>query len=332
MSNQPPNGTDTDSVGSGADTLLRVEHLSKSFPHGRKRLRAVHDVSFELRAGETLGIVGESGCGKSTLARTIIRLNEPDAGTIFFDGIDFTALTGEGLRRKRRDLQMIFQDPLASLNPMMTVRQAIEDPLVIHRVGTPGERMARVHELLTLVGLDRAAANAFPFEFSGGQQQRVGIARALALNPKLLICDEPVSALDVSIQAQILRLLRDLQERLGLSYLFISHNLAVIEYLSDSIAVMYLGAIVELAAADTLFQQPAHPYTRALMGSILRIPRPGQKSWAIRPLTGEVPSPVDPPSGCPFRTRCPLAIKRCEDEVPMLRAVGPGHYAACHLA
>lgn len=316
----------------GAEALLRVEHLTKYFPRGRARLRAVHDVSLDLKPGETLGVVGESGCGKSTLARTIVRLNEPDQGKIYFDGVDFTALRGAALRQKRREVQMIFQDPLASLNPMMTVHRAIEDPLVIHRVGTPRERAQRVNELLNVVGLDVAAANAFPFEFSGGQQQRIGIARALALNPKLLICDEPVSALDVSIQAQILRLLRDLQQRLGISYLFISHNLAVVEHLSDKIAVMYLGAVVETAAAEDLFKAPAHPYTRALMSSVLRIPKPGQKPVAIQPLSGEVPSPVNPPPGCPFHTRCSLAVERCRKEVPVLRTVASGHAAACHLA
>lgn len=311
--------------------MLRVEHLSKSFTWGRTRLRAVHDVSLQIQPGETLGVVGESGCGKSTLARTIIRLFEPDEGRVWFDGSDFTALKGEALRSKRRDIQMISQDPLASLNPMMTIRQALEDPLIIHRVGTPAERRERVNELLEWVGLDRAAANAFPFDFSGGQQQRIAIARALALNPKLLICDEPVSALDVSIQAQILRLLRDLQQRLGLTYLFISHNLAVIEHLSDTIAVMYLGSIVELAEAADLFRAPAHPYTRALIESVLRIPKPGQERWQPRPLSGEVPSAASPPSGCPFRTRCPLAIDRCREDVPRLRPVASGHLAACHL-
>jgi peptide/nickel transport system ATP-binding protein len=313
------------------EPLLRVEHLSKYFPQRRARLRAVHDASLDLYAGQTLGIVGESGCGKSTLARAIVRLYEPDAGRVFFDGVDFTALDADTLRRKRRDVQMIFQDPLASLNPMMTVRRAIEDPLVIHRVGTAQERAQRVDDLLELVGLEPAVAGAFPFEFSGGQQQRIGIARALALHPKLLICDEPLSALDVSIQAQILMLLRDLQQRLGLAYLFISHNLAVIEHMSDHIAVMYLGAVVENAPAEGLYRSPAHPYTRALMRSVLQIPWDDRRQTAIQPLRGEVPSAITPPPGCLFHTRCPEAITRCHKEAPPLQVISDGHQVACHL-
>ena len=258
--------------------LLRVEHLSKYFAQGRTKFAAVQDVSIELEAGQTLGIVGESGCGKSTLSRCIIRLYEPDEGKVYFDGVDFTALSVQALRAKRKDIQMIFQDPLASLNPMMTVAGAIEDPLIIHNVGTAQERARRVQELLEVVGLDPGAANAFPFEFSGGQQQRIGIARALALNPKLLICDEAVSALDVSIQAQILRLLQDLQEQLGLAYLFISHNLAVVEHMSDRIAVMSQGKVVEYAETEALFESPREEYTRTLINSVPYIPRPGGKS------------------------------------------------------
>ena len=257
--------------------LLRVEQLSKYFYRGKTRFAAVRDVSIELHTGQTLGIVGESGSGKSTLARCIIRLYEPDTGRVFFDGVDFTALAPRTLRAKRQHMQMIFQDPLASLNPMMTVRQAIEDPLIIHKVGTPRERARRVHELLELVGLDPATANAFPFEFSGGQQQRIGIARALALNPKLLICDEPVSALDVSIQAQILRLLQDLQAQLKLAYLFISHNLAVVEHMSDYIAVMYQGEVIEYATPEEIFRSPQQAYTRTLIESVPYIPRPGAR-------------------------------------------------------
>jgi peptide/nickel transport system ATP-binding protein len=263
---------------SGGDgPLLRVEHLSKYFPRGRERFAAVQDVSVELRAGQTLGIVGESGSGKSTLSRCIIRLYEPEEGKVYFDGVDFTALSPNALRARRKDIQMIFQDPLASLNPMMTVAGAIEDPLVIHNVGTPRERARRVQELLEVVGLDPTAANAFPFEFSGGQQQRIGIARALALNPKLLICDEAVSALDVSIQAQILRLLQDLQKQLGLAYLFISHNLAVVEHMSDVIGVMHLGKLVEYAPTEEIFHSPKQEYTRTLIQSVPYIPRPGGK-------------------------------------------------------
>lgn len=272
----------------GTEPLLRVEHVTKYFPRGKTRFAAVQDVSVELRAGETLGIVGESGSGKSTLSRCIIRLYEPDEGKVFFDGVDFTALGTNALRKKRQDMQMIFQDPLASLNPMMTVAAAIEDPLVIHNVGTARERTRRVQELLELVGLDPAAANAFPFEFSGGQQQRIGIARALALNPKLLICDEAVSALDVSIQAQILRLLQDLQQQLGLAYLFISHNLAVVEHMSDQIAVMYQGQVVEYAPTEEIFRAPKQAYTRTLIDSVPYIPRPGGRQ--IRQPRVESPS------------------------------------------
>ena len=257
--------------------LLRVEHLSKYLAQGRTRFAAVQDVSLQLEAGQTLGIVGESGCGKSTLSRCIIRLYEPDEGKVFFDGVDFTALSPTALRAKRQDIQMIFQDPLARLKPMMTVAGAIEDPLIIHKVGTAQERARRVQELLEVVGLDPGAANAFPFEFSGGQQQRIGIARALALNPKLLICDEAVSALDVSIQAQILRLLQDLQEHLGLAYLFISHNLAVVEHMSDRIAVMSQGKVVEYAETEALFRSPREAYTRTLIDSVPYIPRAGGK-------------------------------------------------------
>lgn len=253
--------------------LLKVEGVSKYFMRDKSRFAAVEDVSVTLNAGETLGIVGESGSGKSTLSRCIIRLYDPEKGRIFFDGIDFTRLSNKALRLKRRDIQMIFQDPLASLNPMMTVHSAIEDPMLIHNVGTARERTKRVHELLELVGLDVGAANAFPFEFSGGQQQRIGIARALALNPKLLICDEAVSALDVSIQAQILRLLQDLQKQLGLAYLFISHNLAVVEHMSDQIAVMYHGKVVEYDTVEEIFRAPKQEYTRNLIDSVPKIPR-----------------------------------------------------------
>ncbi|WP_054533795.1 ATP-binding cassette domain-containing protein [Herpetosiphon geysericola] len=253
--------------------LLKVEGVSKYFMRDKSRFAAVEDVSVTLNAGETLGIVGESGSGKSTLSRCIIRLYDPEKGRIFFDGVDFTSLSPKALRTKRRNIQMIFQDPLASLNPMMTVHSAIEDPMLIHNVGSARERTKRVHELLELVGLDVGAANAFPFEFSGGQQQRIGIARALALNPKLLICDEAVSALDVSIQAQILRLLQDLQKQLGLAYLFISHNLAVVEHMSDQIAVMYHGKVVEYNTAEEIFRAPKQEYTRNLIDSVPKIPR-----------------------------------------------------------
>jgi peptide/nickel transport system ATP-binding protein len=285
--------------------LLRVEHLSKYFMRGRERFAAVQDVSIELEAGQTLGIVGESGSGKSTLARAIIRLYDPEEGRVFFDGVDFTALGPGALRRKRQDMQMIFQDPLASLSPMMTVAKAIEDPLLIHGMGSAKERSRRVHELLELVGLDAGAANAFPFEFSGGQQQRIGIARALALKPKLLICDEATSALDVSIQAQILRLLQDLQQQFSLAYLFISHNLAVVEHMSDRLAVMYQGRVVEYGEVETIFKAPKQAYTRMLIDSVPYIPRPGGRSVrqpviaATKPVTEDTQlSPGDTlPSG-----------------------------------
>jgi ABC-type oligopeptide transport system ATPase subunit len=282
---------------SSSAPLLRTEHIWKYFPRGREQFAAVQDVSIEVQAGQTLGIVGESGSGKSTLSRCIIRLYEPDKGRVFFDGVDFTALAPGALRKKRQDMQMIFQDPLASLNPMMTVQKAIEDPLIIHKVGTPGERARRVHELLELVGLDAGAANAFPFEFSGGQQQRIAIARALALNPKLLICDEAVSALDVSIQAQILRLLQDLQKHLGLAYLFISHNLAVVEHMSDTIAVMFQGRVVEYAPAEEIFRSPKQEYTRTLIESVPYIPRPGGRRIRQPPLQStSVDTPIAPPN------------------------------------
>lgn len=257
----------------GSGPLLQVRNLSKYFWRGTSKFAAVSDVSFDLHAGQTLGVVGESGSGKSTLSRCIIRLYDPDQGSIHFNGVDFTKLSKRALQTQRRNIQMIFQDPLASLNPMMTVAQAIEDPLQIHNIGTPRERAYRVQELLELVGLDPKGANAFPFEFSGGQQQRIGIARALALNPKLLICDEPVSALDVSIQAQILRLLQDLQKQLGLAYLFISHNLAVIEHMSDNIAVMYKSRFVEYGTPAEIFNAPKEEYTRVLIDSVPKIPR-----------------------------------------------------------
>ncbi len=261
------------SSSSSAEPLLRVEGLTKYFPRDRGRFAAVQDVSLELHVGQTLGIVGESGSGKSTLSRCIIRLYEPDAGRVWFNGVDFTRLGRRALREQRKNMQMIFQDPLASLNPMMTVSQAIVDPLLIHGIGTARHRARRAAELMELVGLDAAAANAFPFEFSGGQQQRIAIARALALNPQLLICDEAVSALDVSIQAQILRLLQDLQQQLGLAYLFISHNLAVVEHMSDHIAVMNGGKVVEHAPTAEIFRAPKQDYTRMLINSVPIIPR-----------------------------------------------------------
>lgn len=310
--------------------LLRVENLKKYFPRGRKVLKAVDDVSFSLQEGETLGLVGESGSGKSTLGRAILRLHEPDGGNVYFEGEDVAHLGKEALRQKRRHMQLIFQDPLASLNPQMTIGQAIEDPLIIHNIGTPEERKRKVRELLDLVDISPEFINSFPYEFSGGQQQRIGIARALALNPKFMVCDEPVSALDVSIQAQIISLLLELREKFNLAYLFIAHDLGVIKYISDRIAVMYLGRIVQLAPKDELFKNPAHPYTRALISSIPRIPRDGKQVRHYETLSGEIPSPIDLPPGCRFYSRCPVVMSQCKDADPELSEISPGHWVACH--
>jgi peptide/nickel transport system ATP-binding protein len=309
--------------------LLNVEGLKKYFPRGNKTLKAVDDVSFTVAPGETLGLVGESGSGKSTLGRSILRLIEPTAGKIYFQGKDLGAQSPEQLRLLRREMQIIFQDPLASLNPQMSIGQTIEDPLLVHGFGTASERRDKVMEILDLVGLGRRFAGAFPFEFSGGQQQRVGIARALVMNPLFVVCDEPVSALDVSIQSQIITLLTDLRKKLGLSYLFISHDLAVVKYISDKVAVMYLGQIVEIGSKTDVFSKPLHPYTKAMISSIPRIPRDGEQLKRYETLKGEIPSPIDLPSGCRFRTRCPLADKICEESEPVLKDYGSGHKAAC---
>ncbi len=311
--------------------LLRVEGLKRYFPRGRRVLKAVDDVSFALQAGETLGLVGESGSGKSTLGRAILRLIEPDAGRVFFDGDDLASLDKESLRRKRRHMQIIFQDPLASLNPQMTVGQAIEDPLIVHRIGTAEERRSMVADLLDVVEIGREFIDSFPYEFSGGQQQRVGIARALALQPKFIVCDEPVSALDVSIQAQIISLLVGLRERFKLAYLFIAHDLGIIKYISDRIAVMYLGRIVQLGRKEDVFANPAHPYTKAIISSVPRIPRDGKQQRRYATLKGEIPSPIDLPPGCRFRSRCPSAEPECRAIEPELREISPGHWVACHL-
>lgn len=314
------------------NALLEVDGLSKYFTVQGKTLKAVQNASLRLKGGQTLGLVGESGSGKSTLGRTILRLLEPDAGKVVFDGVDLSRLSREQLRQKRQDMQMIFQDPLASLNSRMTVGRAIEDPMIIHKAGNADKRRKRVHQLLERVGLSPLAANAFPFELSGGQQQRVGIARALALEPKLIVCDEPVSALDVSVQIQIITLLQDLQKEMHLSYVFISHNLAVVEYLSDVVAVMYLGEIVESASVEEVFQNPQHPYTRVLIDSILKVPASETEQSTFPVLPGEIPSPLNPPTGCAFHPRCPLATDRCRTEKPVSRDVGKEHRVACHLA
>ncbi|MCC2677696.1 MAG: oligopeptide transporter, ATP-binding protein [Pseudobdellovibrio sp.] len=317
------------------DIILEAKGIKKHFPIRKGffmrevgQVKAVEEINLSVRRGETLGLVGESGCGKSTLGRTLIRLYEPTAGTIQFDGADFAALSGSDLRKKRRDIQMIFQDPYASLDSRMTVGQIVEQPFKIHGILEKNEREARVKQLLELVGLKASHVNRYPHEFSGGQRQRISIARAVALDPKLIICDEPVSALDVSIQAQVLNLLKDLQERLKLTYIFISHDLSVIEHVCDRIAVMYLGRIVELASRDELFSNPMHPYTRALMSSIPTIGTGKKKMQKI--LSGEIPSPINPPSGCAFHPRCSYKIDECSKILPPLLPIGnTEHTKAC---
>jgi len=326
-----------DSVaGAGVMTaLLEVEGLKKHFVADRSLLgrptahiKAVDGVSFQVEAGKTLALVGESGCGKSTVSRLVLRLIEPDAGSIRFDGRDLLALDANALRAFRRDAQIIFQDPYASLNPRMTVSQILAEPLALHDLVPAARRRERVEELLRLVGLEPRFARRYPHEFSGGQRQRIAIARALAVEPKLIICDEPVSALDVSIRSQILNLLRDLQDRLGLAYIFVSHDLAVVKHIADRVAVMNLGVIVETADAQALFAGPRHPYSRALLSAI-PVPKPRAKRSRIL-LQGELPSALNPPSGCRFHTRCPHVIDRCRAEPPQLLADGTGHLTACH--
>jgi peptide/nickel transport system ATP-binding protein len=315
--------------------LLEVEGLVKHFVAARSVfgrptafVKAVDGVSFAVEAGKTLALVGESGCGKSTVSRLVLRLIEPDAGKVRFEGRDLGALDDNALRAFRRDAQIIFQDPYASLNPRMTVSQILTEPLALHDLVPSAHRRERVEELLRLVGLEPRFARRYPHEFSGGQRQRIAIARALAVEPKLVICDEPVSALDVSIRSQILNLLRDLQDRLGLAYIFVSHDLAVVKHIADRVAVMNLGVIVETAEAQALFAAPRHPYSRALLSAI-PVPRPkAQRSRIV--LEGEMPSALNPPSGCRFHTRCPYAIARCRTDVPALLADGTGHAAACH--
>ncbi len=320
--------------------LLEVKNLKKYFPIkggilGKTvaRVHAVDDINLSMRPGQTLGLVGESGCGKSTLGRTILRLYEPTAGSIRFDGEDLLALSPAALRAKRRDMQIIFQDPFSSLNPRMSIGDILAEPFVIHKIGTKKDIEIQTAKLLETVGLPAEAAQRYPHEFSGGQRQRIGIARAIALHPKLIVADEPVSALDVSIQSQILNLLVDLRKKMGLSYLFVAHDLAVIEHISDVVAVMYLGKIVEYTDGDQLYSKPSHPYTKALISAIPVPELDRKKERQI--LKGDVPSPINPPSGCYFHPRCPVATDKCKREAPALRDLGtPGkpHLVACHHA
>ncbi|MBP7227659.1 MAG: dipeptide ABC transporter ATP-binding protein [Longilinea sp.] len=321
------------------EVLLKVEGLVKHFPIVKGSLvrrqvgavKAVDGLTFNVYRGETLGLVGESGCGKSTTGRAILQLHRPTAGVVEFEGKDLVRMKGEELRHMRRRMQMIFQDPYASLNPRMTVGEIIGEPLIVHGIMTKKEAENRVEELLALVGLNPAYANRYPHEFSGGQRQRVGVARALALQPALIVCDEPISALDVSIQAQVVNLLEDLQGQFGLTYLFIAHDLSMVRHISNRIAVMYLGVMVELADRDELYTNALHPYTQALLSAV-PIPDPVAEEKRRRQiLQGEIPSPINPPSGCRFRTRCPLAADICAQERPAWREVGTEHFVACHM-
>ena len=322
-----------------AEALVRVENLSVHFPVYKGILRrragvikAVDGISFEIRKGETLGLVGESGCGKTTVGRAILRLYEATGGRILFGGQDIAALSRRELRRIRPRMQMIFQDPQACLNPRMTVSSIIAEPLDEHRTASGAAKQDRVRELLDAVGMNPRFANRYPHEFSGGQRQRIGIARALALEPDFIVCDEPIAALDVSIQAQVVNLLEDLQEKLGLTYLFISHDLSMVRHIADRVAVMYLGKVVELASRDALYADPRHPYTKALLSAV-PIPNPAVEARRSRIiLTGDVPSPANPPSGCVFRTRCPVAEEKCRSVEPEWRELEGGRMVACHLA
>ncbi|MBD8037947.1 dipeptide ABC transporter ATP-binding protein [Solibacillus sp. A46] len=316
--------------------LLKVDHLKKYFPirHGMFArhvgdVKAVDDVSFELYKGETLGIVGESGCGKSTTGRAIMRLHEPTEGKVLFDGIELTDLNSEQMRKVRRDIQMVFQDPYASLNPRHTVEKILEEPLIVHGIGNAKERKNKVREYLEIVGLSSYHAKRYPHQFSGGQRQRIGIARALMTNPKLIIADEPVSALDVSIQAQVLNLMQRLQDDLKLTYIFIAHDLGVVRHISDRVGVMYLGRLVEIAESESLYHEPLHPYTQALLSAV-PIPDPVYEREQLL-LKGDIPSPSNPPTGCTFHTRCPHAMEKCKQVIPMLQKIKSGHSVACHL-
>ncbi|MCA0149230.1 dipeptide ABC transporter ATP-binding protein [Rossellomorea vietnamensis] len=318
------------------EPLLKVENLKKHFPItggilGRpvSSVKAVDGVSFTVNKGETLGIVGESGCGKSTTGRMLMRLIDPSEGKVTFEDRELTSLSNSDMRKIRREMQMVFQDPFASLNPRHTVEKILEEPLKVHGMGSAKERKERVHELLNIVGLSSYHAKRYPHQFSGGQRQRIGIARALMTKPKLIIADEPVSALDVSIQSQVLNLMQDLQKEFGLTYIFIAHDLGVVRHISDRVGVMYLGKMVELSDSENLYEKPLHPYTQALLSAV-PVPDPDFKRETIL-LQGDIPSPSNPPSGCTFHTRCPHATDICKQKVPEFKEHQPGHYVACHL-
>ncbi|MFP7357718.1 dipeptide ABC transporter ATP-binding protein [Kurthia gibsonii] len=318
------------------EPLLKVKGLKKYFPIkagviGRRvgDVKAVDDVSFEIMEGETLGIVGESGCGKSTTGRSIMRLIEPTAGEVYFEGKNVSTMSKEELRKARRDIQMVFQDPYASLNPRHNIQKILEEPLKVHGISNDKERKEKVAKLLEIVGLSSYHASRYPHQFSGGQRQRIGIARALMTNPKLIIADEPVSALDVSIQAQVLNLMKDLQQELKLTYIFIAHDLGVVRHISDRVGVMYLGKMIEISESEALYEKPLHPYTQALLAAV-PVPDPDFMR-ETQLLTGDIPSPANPPTGCAFHTRCPLKMEHCDQRVPSLIEVEPGHSVACHL-
>lgn len=317
-----------------SEAFIEIQGLRKYFKVEKNRvLKAVNDIDLSIQKGETLGLVGESGCGKSTAGRTITRLYEPTAGRVALDGVDISRLSGSKLKAYRRKMQMIFQDPYASLNPRMTILDIVGEALDIHGLaGSKAERKRRVQELLEMVGLNAEHISRYPHEFSGGQRQRIGITRALAVEPQFIVCDEPISALDVSIQAQIVNLLMDLQKKMGLTYLFVAHDLSMVKYMSDRVAVMYLGKIIEIARSEDLYANPQHPYTRALLTAI-PVPDPHVEEQKERiVLSGEIPSPINPPSGCSFRTRCPAATERCAQQEPEFRETRKGHWAACHYA